>query len=149
MKANNLPSWQMNGLDMDEIPIDNPHGFIYKIIYEDGTYYYGKKEFGSYRTLPQLKSGEPRQGHIRFTYKNGSGKRKYVEEIRKESNWKTYTGSNDIDLPISSREVLAFARSNRELTYLEAKCLFQVEALEDEYCRNQNILGSFYRDRLI
>jgi len=43
-----LPNWQMNGLDVSEIPIDNPYGFIYKITYEDGTYYLGKKNFYSF-----------------------------------------------------------------------------------------------------
>lgn len=144
-----LPPWTSSGLVVDEIPADHPYGFIYQITYEDGTYYYGMKRLWSFSTLPILKSGKKREGHIRFTYKNGSGKRKHVEEIRRESDWKKYTGSNDIDLPIISREILAFARTKRELSYLEAKCLFQTEALEDELCRNQNILGSFFRDRLI
>jgi len=141
--------WISSGLPVTEVPIDDPYGFIYRITYTDGTYYYGMKRFYSYKTLPKLKSGEPRKGHIRFTYKNGSGKRKYVEEIRKESDWKTYTGSADIGLDIEKKEILAFARTKRELSYLEAKCLFQTEALEDDLCHNQNILGSFYRKKLI
>ena len=143
-----LPQWTYGTYPVDT-PFPDMYGFIYRITYEDGTCYYGMKRFYSYNTRPILKSGEKREGHIRFTYKNGSGKRKHVEEIRKESDWKKYTGSADIDLPIISREILAYARTMRELTYLECKCLFQTEALEDELCRNQNILGSFFRDKLI
>lgn len=143
--------WKSNGLEVENIPIDEPYGFIYQITYDDGTYYYGKKAFYSFITLPPLKSGEPREGHIAFSYKNGSGKRKPIEKVKKESNWKTYTGSTLTfdNLTIVEREILAFARSKRELTYLEAKCLFQTEALEDPLCRNENINGLWYRDNLI
>jgi hypothetical protein len=147
--STDLPQWTSSRLLVDEIPTDQPYGFVYQITYEDDTYYYGMKKFYSYVTLPTLKSGEKREGHIRFTYKNGSGKRKHVEEIRRESDWKKYTGSNDVDLPIINREILAYARTKRELTYLECKCLFQTEALEDPLCHNSNINGMWFKDKLI
>lgn len=143
-----LPQWTYGSYPVDT-PFPDMYGYVYQITYEDGTYYYGRKNFYSYNTLPTLKSGEKRTGHIRFTYKNGSGKRKHVEEICRESDWKKYTGSADIDLPIISREILAYARSKRELTYLEVKCLFQTEALEDPLCHNSNINGMWFKDKLI
>ena len=142
-----LPNWKMNELDVDEIPIDNPYGFIYKITYEDGTYYYGKKNFYSTVRLPALKSGKQRPNSNRIG-KNKNGKRVYFDEVQKESNWKKYTGSNDIDLPISKREILTFASSKRNLTYLEVKYLFKLDALEDSNCHNQNINGMWFKGNL-
>ena len=142
-----LPNWQMTGLDVDEIPIDNPYGFIYQITYEDGTYYYGKKDFYSTVRLPALKSGKQRPNSKRIG-KNKNGKRVYFDEFQKESSWKKYTGSNDIDLPISKREILTFASSKRNLTYLEVKYLFKLDALEDNNCHNQNINGMWFKGNL-
>jgi len=143
-----LPNWQMSGLNVYDIPADNPYGFIYKITYSDNTYYYGKKNFYNTLKLPALKSGKQRPNSKRIG-KNRNGKRVYYDEVTRESNWKDYTGSNDVDLPIVSREILAFSYSKRNLTYLEVSMLFKMEALEDDQCRNSNINGLWFRGNIL
>lgn len=126
-----------------------PFGFIYRINYSDGTFYYGKKNLHKKVTLPALKSGEQRPNSERKG-KNIKGKRVYFDIVTKESDWLTYEGSSEKtkSLEIVSKEILVFAYSKRELTYQEAKCLFWEEAIEHENCHNHNILNLFFKDNL-
>lgn len=160
-------NWQYKDGDLTEVPSD-AYGFIYMIKYTNGKVYYGKKNFFSETTIAALKNGKRRPDAERIT----KLKRKTPEEmkarthiqkknnvrfnrvpfdiIRKESKWQAYKGSSEDtkDLEIEYKEILALAVSKRELTYLEAKCLFQMEALEDPACLNKNIGALFYRDNL-
>lgn len=108
-------------------------GFVYKISFpEMDLHYIGKKNLHSTRTLPPLKG-----------YKRN-------RRIQKESNWLTYSSSNVdvkelIDLGHEvHKEILTFAWSQRQLTYLETKMLFVYSVLENDNYLNQNILGKFY-----
>jgi hypothetical protein len=73
--------------------------------------------------------------------------------VSKESNWKTYFGSNKQLLELLKtedkdnfkREILHLCTSKKSLTYQETKFQFCMEVLEnpDEYF-NDNILGKFF-----
>jgi hypothetical protein len=128
---------------------DAVYGFIYKITYKDNSYYFGKKNFYTYKTLPALLSGDQRPDSKRIG-KNVKGKRKYFDVVKKESNWLIYEGSSEKTkkLKVQKKEILQLAYSKRELTYLEAKCLFWEEAIEDPNCHNSNILKLFFRDNI-
>jgi hypothetical protein len=123
---------------LEDVPND-AIGFVYEIRNkEDNTKYIGKKTLKSKRTLPPLK-GTKR-------------KRKVI----KESNWKTYYSSNDEikdlvkkgKIDIFEREILEYAYSNIQLTYLETKYQFIREVLEKDDYLNVNILGKFYKGNL-
>ena len=71
----------------------------------------------------------------------------------KESNWKTYWGSNKVltnlleNEPIENfkREILTLATSKKLLTYEETKAQFIYEVLENPHLFfNDNILGKFF-----
>ena len=72
------------------------------------------------------------------------------------SNWKTYYGSNDVikDLvksgksDIFDREILEYAYSKVQLTYLETKYQFLREVLEKDEYLNINILGKFFKGKV-
>lgn len=121
-------------------------GFIYRLVFDDGTKYVGKKNLYSVRVLKALKTGKQRENSIQF-YRNVKGKRVLYEKVKKESNWKTYKSSSDkakSKLPVK-REILAYGISNMNLTYLETKYLFSLGCLETDEYLNDNILGKFYR----
>jgi hypothetical protein len=73
--------------------------------------------------------------------------------VVKESDWKTYYGSQtEIKELVKNgkesdfrREILKFVDNKKHLTYFECKYLFIYEVLEnnDEYI-NDNILAKFY-----
>ena len=75
---------------------------------------------------------------------------KKYEIVIKESNWLTYTGSNkDLNNDIAKghkikKEILGFAKSKLQLTYMETKELFKNSVLESPLFYNDNILGKFY-----
>lgn len=129
--------------------IYNHYGYIYCITYTDSTKYVGKKNFYKKMTLPALKSGEIRPGAERI-HKNINRKRKPLDVLYKESDWKTYNGSSKLTegKEIQSKEILCFANSKRHLTYLEVKYLFILEVLESDAYLNENILGKFYNNVL-
>lgn len=115
-------------------------GFIYKIEHlSSGKKYIGKKQLMSHRTLPPLK-GQKR-------------KRKIV----KESDWKTYYGSQkEIKQLVKEnkgdgfhREILQFCFTKKQLTYYELKWQFAEGVLESEDYLNDNLLGKFFKKDLI
>ena len=150
---NKLPEWQESGVgltvtDISQMP-KNTIGFVYYIQYMDGMKYIGKKNIFATKTLKGLKSGKTRPNIIDRVYKNtGKGFRQAFDIIRVESNWKDYTGSHKeakIRIP-KYRTILQYAKTNLQLTYLEAKWLFKESVLERDDYINDNILGKFYRN---
>jgi len=122
---------------LQDIP-EGAIGFVYIIRHNEDEYardrstdswYIGKKSLYSHRTLPPLK-GQKR-------------KRKIV----KESDWINYQSSNKEvqQWPTQWKQILQYAYSKKELTYLETKYLFQYNALEDKNSFNGNILAKFYK----
>jgi len=145
--------WVYKGKEITEVP-KGYYGFVYELdySYKDFIYhYYGQKSFYSYKTLPALKNGTQRPNSKRIG-KNVKGKREYFDIVSKESNWLKYESSSK-DIPkeavLIGKRILMLCKTKRELTYMEAKCLFMEEAIEREDCFNKNILGRFFRDNLI
>lgn len=103
-------------------------GFTYKILYTDGTVYFGKKNFTFNRTLPPLKG-----------YKR---KRKVV----KESNWRKYEGSSEWGKfkVVQKKTILKVFESKGGLTFGEVELLCKERVLFRLDCLNNNISGKFY-----
>ena len=86
-------------------------------------------------------------------YEGSPGRPPKYKLVSKESDWKTYYGSNKQLLELLKtekkenfrRDILHLCRSKKRLTYYEAKNQFIHEVLEkpDEYF-NDNILGKFF-----
>ena len=114
-------------------------GFIYRINYEDGTFYIGKKNF-----VEEIKKPLGKKELAQIT----DGRMKKYKEVKKESNWRTYEGSSKetVGKCISSKTMLSVYRTQRALTFAEARMLFKSEALFDCRCVNGNILGKFFRN---
>ena len=132
-------NWTHNGKEMlshGDFTSDTV-GFIYRIIYDDNREYIGKKLIRSNRKLKPTK----KQLAIRKNYKR-------VERI--DLKFTDYEGSskNTAGLIVSKKEIIELASSNRQLTYLESKTLFQLNVLEDDRFLNQNILGRFFKGNL-
>ena len=138
---------------IDNMP-ENSYGFIYQVTHiPTGKKYIGKKvlffernkRLGK-RALEALKE-ERRQKGIK-------GRTPLKQKIIKESDWKTYYGSQKEILELVKdgkheefkREILQYVPNKKLLTYYECKYLFIREVLEnrDGYI-NDNILGKFYR----
>lgn len=114
-------------------------GFIYKIEYTDGTFYYGKKNFVDETTKPL--------GKKELALITDKRLKKY-KTVRKESNWRTYEGSSKetIGKTISKKIILNVYKTQRALTFAEARLLFNTDALFMKNCLNGNILGKFFRN---
>ena len=122
------------------------YGYVYMTIHDKtGRKYIGKKAF---QHTTNKKLGKKELAEIPVT----RGKRPSKKVVVKESDWKTYYGSNtEIKLlpkDEMKRYVLMLCRNKKELTYWETKYLFQYNVLQDECYYNDNILGKFYRKDL-
>ena len=121
--------------DRQGLPIEAV-GFVYRIHNnkEDKTYI-GKKILLNKRTKPPLK------GY----------KRKRVDYI--ESNWFKYTGSNveTKNWLISDcyREIVYICFNKTMMTYYETALQFQEKVLESDKFLNDNILGKFFKTKII
>jgi hypothetical protein len=126
---------------------ENTFGFIYRIIHKPtGKSYIGKKFLFHNRKVKLTKKDlELYEGQV--------GRKPSYKVIQKESDWKTYWGSN-IELkellktePKENfeKDILKFASTKKLLTYYETKYLFVYEVLEKpEEFWNFNILGKFF-----
>ena len=72
--------------------------------------------------------------------------------VRKESDWKSYTGSKKyaeykdfIDKGYFMKFILDIGKDKKHLTYLELKALINNNVLEDDDFLNDNILGKFFK----
>jgi len=137
---------------IDDMP-EGSYGFIYevthlptnrkyigkKVLYFERNVRLGKKE------LEALKEDRKAKGI--------GGRAPSKKKVIKESDWKTYYGSQtEIKELVNKgknsdfkRDILMFVDNKKHLTYYEAKFLFIKEVLEknDEYI-NDNILAKFY-----
>ena len=123
------------------------YGYVYMTVHtKTGRTYIGKKAFQHTQTK---KLGKKELAEIPVT----RSKRPTKKLVTKESDWKTYYGSaTEIKLykpEDMMRHVLRLCRTKKELTYYEAKYLFQYNVLEDSRFINDNILGKFYSKDLI
>lgn len=141
---------------IEDLP-ERAYGFIYEVTYiPTGQKYLGKKvlyfkrnvKIGK-RELNKIKEERKKQGI--------GGRPPKRKQIIKESDWKTYYGSQKEvrelvktdDKNNFKREILEVGFDKKHLTYLETKLLFTREVLEREEYFNDNILGKFYSKDLI
>ena len=124
---------------IEDMPADT-FGFVYLVTHTpSGKKYLGKKQLIANRTLPPLKG------------------QKKKRKIQKESDWKTYYGSQtevkqlvkeSQDMLEFVREIRIFTSTKKQLTYFETKLQFVNEVLENDEYLNSNILGKFFRKDL-
>jgi len=130
---------------IEDFPKDT-FGFVYEVTHlPTGKKYLGKKvlTFNHKKALTKKELAEYA----------GPGRKPKWKRVEKESDWKTYYGSQEniknlVKEGKSSdfkREILFLASDKKTLTYLETKMLFLKEVLEKDEYLNSNILGSFYR----
>jgi hypothetical protein len=130
---------------------DEVYGFIYKIQNKDSKrYYIGKKIL--YNTT-NVKLGVKETKNLPIQ----KGRKPTTKQVIKESNWKSYWGSNKDFLEYKkgkkdedfNREILHICKSKLELTYWETHYLFVNKVLFDDLSYNSNILGKFYKGKLV
>jgi len=152
--------WTYNQKEIKELSDfpEDTYGFIYKITHiPSGKKYIGKKVLFfernvalSKKQLEELKEQRKQEGK--------KGKTPTKAKTIKESDWKTYHGSqkeikelvqhsNPSDIV---KEILEVVPSKKLLTYFETKYLFMEGVVENqnEYI-NDNILGKFFRKDFI
>lgn len=129
----------------DEIDPTVYYGFIYKIVNKiNGKFYIGKKIFQN--SLKKKITQKELAEH------QGKGRKPTHIRTQKESNWKSYWGSNkDLLADVKSlgeenfeRKIIRLCITKKQHTYYELhyQCIYNV--LEcDSY--NDNILAKFYR----
>jgi hypothetical protein len=130
---------------LEDLP-PNSFGFIYITTHTiTGKKYLGKKSI--FHTLNK-KLGKKEIAQQPIT----RGRSKTTKQIIKESDWKTYYGSEEfIKQKIKEgkqdefiREIIHFVPNKKLLTYYECKYQFSYGVLEDEKWINTNILGKFF-----
>jgi len=120
---------------IEDMP-EGTFGFVYQVTHiPTGLKYIGKKQLISNRTLPPLKGTKRKR------------------KIQKESDWKTYHGSQaeiktlvkeSKDKSEFRRDILQYCKTKKQLTYFEIKWQFVLGVIETEEWINNNILGKFY-----
>lgn len=157
-----MKDWEYQGKKVSSIE-DVPKGaigFIYKLTDENGKFYVGKKALYSVTNpeVSQARWKKAKDEGIEVTRtknraKSGKGKtvwRYKLKNFKKETNWKTYHGSNQEIIKLAkkqefSREILRFCFSKSELTLREVEEQFKKEVLFRCDCYNENILGKFFK----
>ena len=142
-------NWLYQGEEVNSIEDFPPStfGFTYRITHiPSGKAYIGKKVLKFTRKAKLTKKDLA-------LYEGTKGRKPIYKQVVKESDWKSYWGSNKYltkllkDEPRENfkREILTLAPSKKLLTYEETKALFVYQVLEkpDEFF-NDNILGKFF-----
>ena len=139
--------WKFNGekiTDLDQFP-EGTFGFVYRVLNKKtGKAYIGKKVL--YHSIKK-KLTKKELAEI-----EGQGRRPSYRLTIKESDWKTYWGSNKPLLEELKanpddfeRSIIHLTKDKKQLTYFETKYLFVYSVLEKpEEFYNDNILGKFY-----
>jgi len=144
-----MNNWTYQNQEVDTVSDfpDNTYGFVYSITHlPTGKRYIGKKILFFTR---KVKLGKKEL----LEYKGVVGRRPSFKLAVKESDWKTYWGSNKEMLELIKsepaenweRQILESAPNKKLLTYYETKyqMVYQVLEKPDEFW-NDNILGKFY-----
>lgn len=130
--------WLYEGKEIEDDAIDEYTGFVYRITnLKNGKQYIGKKLFKS--TQRKKVKGKTRR-----------------KVVKKESNWKSYYGSNTALLedvkelgPDSfRREILKLCTSKGTANYWEAKYQMQEEVLEGDNYYNDWIMVKVHRSHI-
>lgn len=162
-------SWIYNGnkiQSIEDVP-EGAIGFIYNIVtYNVGGKGEAKEYIGSkvlfHDNKRLIKSKEYEKHPDKRTlrkYKSKRGKNKgewmYYEDRKKESDWMTYTGSNDkLNSDIAegvgiTKYILKFVFKESHLLYEETKAIFCTGALEEERFYNDHALSRFFKKNII
>jgi hypothetical protein len=129
---------------LEDLP-EGTFGFIYVTTHiPTGKKYLGKKSL-YHNVKKKLTKKE-------LSEQTGRGRKSTTQTIQKESDWKTYHGSEEfIKQKIKekkqeefTREILYFIPNKKLLTYFECKYQFQLGVLESNEWLNTNILGKFF-----
>ena len=131
---------------VEDVPKD-VFGFIYRVVHEPtGQIYIGKKVL--YFNLKRKLTKKDLE-----IYEGVQGRKPKFKVIQKESDWKTYYGSNKhLKESIEKygkeefeRYIIKLAPSKKLLTYYETQYQFVHQVLEKpEEFYNDNILGKFF-----
>lgn len=129
---------------LEDMP-ENSFGFIYITTHTPT----GKRYLGKKSLYHNVKKKLTKKQLLKQT---GRGRKPTTEIIQKESDWKTYYGSEEfIKQKIKegkqdefTRSIICFAPNKKLLTYYECKYQFSYGVLEDEKWLNTNILGKFF-----
>lgn len=128
---------------------DNTFGFIYQIIHlETGQFYIGRKNLQLKKTKKIGKKAQALQ--------EGKGRKKTKEVKYEESDWITYWSSSKIihkmveeqGPQVFRREILEYAYSPKQLSFLEAEYQFKAEVLRNPKALNENIQARYFRKDL-
>ena len=154
------PTWFFNKspvTTIDNMP-KNTYGFIYQVEHiPSGKKYLGKKVLYFERNK-KLGKKELLALKEERKAKGISGRVPTKKKVVKESDWKSYYGSQKEIVELVKkgnindfkRTILKYVKDKKQLTYFECKYLFINEVLEyrNNYI-NDNILGKFYRKDFI
>jgi len=142
--------WLYNG---EVVPAKAPqqYGYVYEIEYTTGELYIGKKNFASLLTKEPLKSGEQRPNGV-FYNKRKNGKIVKLERVKSESNWRDgYVGSTKkgYALKVKKKTMLQIYTDSVNLTFGELEWMVKLNVLRSDIYLNDNILGKFYKGKII
>jgi hypothetical protein len=140
--------WLYNNKKVESIKDfpENTFGFIYITTHTPtGKKYLGKKSL-YHNVKKKLTKKELAEQPVT------RGRKSTTQTIQKESDWKTYYGSEEfIKQKIKegkqeefTREIIHFVPNKKLLTYFECKYQFQLGVLESNEWLNTNILGKFF-----
>ena len=140
--------WLYNNKKVESIEDfpENIFGFIYITTHTPtGKKYLGKKSL-YHNVKKKLTKKELAEQPVT------RGRKSTTQTIQKESDWKTYYGSEEfIKQKIKegkqeefTREIIHFVPNKKLLTYFECKYQFQLGVLESNEWLNTNILGKFF-----
>lgn len=140
-------SWLFNGkvFCQDGIP-HGAIGFVYQmsaIINGKSISYIGKKNFYASVKTKLSKKAMPTDKRLK-TYKRVT-----------KTSYQNYYSSNDVlkkahkDGVVIKRDILKICYSKNELTYQEVKHQFLLGVLESDLYLNGNILGRFYKNKIM
>lgn len=131
--------------DISQFP-ENTYGFVYKVTHTPtGKSYIGKKVL--------YFNKKTKLGKKEIAVQTGPGRKSTTKIVTKESDWKTYYGSEpEIKKLLAEnkhnefkRVILKLVGNKKLLTYFEIKYQFIFEVLEQpDKWFNHNILGKFF-----
>jgi|TARA_R110002020_G_scaffold112867_1_gene259740 hypothetical protein len=142
-------AWSYKGEEITEYSQfpKNTFGFVYKIIHiPSGKTYIGKKVLFHNRKVKVTKKDL-------VMYEGVKGRKPTHKRVTKESDWKTYYGSNKHLKEVMGKEpienfernIIKLASNKKLLTYYETQYQFVYQVLEHpEKFYNDNILGKFF-----
>ena len=159
-----MVQWTYDNEEVTEMP--DVYAFIYKLTYEDGSLYIGRKNMQSIKTIPALKNGEIRPGAERVTKivrRNAEGKiitkksekkgikgtKELYDRLLVDSDWLSYEGSHDKPkAELVKKEIIDLALTKIQATYKELEHLVKNDVLFKAEYLNKQINNMFYKGKI-